>query len=295
MAALLEVTVENPQDQLDAYGSGALIYVNRGTTDDVGASSQVTTIPIVATTVLYEYADPAGTPGTDRYWFRYGKATIVTADDASGWTGPILAGALGSGPLSMETLRNYANITGTTDDKWLPIAMAAINRAVIRGIGLDLGPSPETVRLLDGDSATLRGARLRVVGGIRSFVTVEVSTDGGASWEDITSDVRLGPPAWEKPADDPYDYLEFVDPAAISGSHQWFPPGRGNIRVTVTAFEGLGWGAWPWDIVQDALAAFQRLQLDRDRQGGYPTETSAMRYLTPGLIKAYRDRYFRAV
>jgi hypothetical protein len=296
MAALLDITVPNPQDQLDAYDTGALIYVNRGTTDSVGDSSQVTTIPIVATTVLYQYADPAGTPGTDRYWVRYGKASIVTADDASGWTGPILAGALAGGPLSMEVLKNWAAIDDTADDRWLPVAMEAINRAVISpaGIGLDLGPSPDTVRTFDGDSATNRGDRLRVPGGIRTFTTVEISTDGGVTWEDVTADVRLGPKAWERGSGEPYSYLEFKDANAISGPYTWFPPGRDNIRITGPAFGTFGWDAWAWDIVQDALAAFQRMQDDRRKLGDYPTETAAMRYLTQPLMKIYRDRYFPA-
>ena len=292
MGAIIDITVDSPQDKIDVFGTGALIYINRGTTDDVGASSQVHTIAIDPATVLYQWADPAGTPGTDRYWFRFGKSTIVTADDASGWTGPLLAGALGAGPLTMETLKNWAAITDTVDDKWLPIALNAINRAVIRGVGLDLGPAPDTVRTFDGDSATQRGQRLRIPAGIRAYVTVEISSDGGATWDDVTSAGRLGPKACEMLSGDPYDYLEFKDQAAITGSYTWFPPGRDNIRITVTAFEGFGWSAWPWDLVQDALAAFQRLQLDRQRLGSYPTETSAMRYLTKELLAAYRDRYF---
>lgn len=287
MAALLDILVRDPQDVLDTFGAGAKVYIQRGLTDDVADSSALSSVAVVAGTTAYQYADAAGTPGTDRYFLRYGKASPSVADDYSGWVGPLLAGALAGGPLSLETIKTWGSIADTDDDPWLPIAIGSVNRAIVAGIGVDLGPSPDTVRTYDSAHAVRDGRRLWIPGGIRAFTAVE--TGDGSTWTAITSRVRVGPLAHSRPTGEPGAWIEVVP-----GESERLDVSD-HVRVTGTAFATFGWEAWPLDLVQAGVAAVQRMALERSNQGQYPTETNALRYLDPKLLAHYRQRYFPAV
>lgn len=288
MAALLQITVLDPQDQLDRFGAGAKVYINRGTTDDVDDASSLTSIAIVAGTTFYEHRDDAGTPGTDRYFFRYGTAVPATADDYSDWTGPVLAGSLEGGPLNLEIVKTWGNIDDDDDDPWLPLAYGSCNRAIVSGIGVDLGPSPDTTRTYDADAAVADGRRLRIPGGIRTFTTVEVSNDG-TTWTAVTSQVRVGPSAHSRAPGEPGAYIEAIPGQTLRFDAYLF------VRITGPAFQTFGWEAWPMDVVQAGVAAVQRMSLDRGRRGDYPNETNALRYLDMRVIHAYRSLYFPGV
>jgi hypothetical protein len=292
MAALLRILVSDPANVLQAYGAGAKVYIQRGTTDLVGDSSALSSVVVVAGTTEYEYADSAGTAGTDRYFIRYGTASPAVADDYSGWTGPLLAGALSGEVITLETFKTWANIDDTVDDPWLPLAIGACNRAIIgpSGVGLDLGPSPDTVRTYDACDAVRNGTRLYIPGGIRAFTTVEVSSDG-SSWTAVTSDVRIGPASHERPPGEPAGYIESKPYTTGTATFA----GYAYVRITGTAFATFGWDAWPMDLVQAAVAAVQRMSRHRDAPGEYPNETNALRYLDPKLLMSYRSRYFPAI
>jgi hypothetical protein len=294
MAALLTITVLDPQDILDTFGSDARVYISRGTTDDVDDASPVSSVAVIAGTTQYEYSDPAGTPGTDRYWLRYGTETPSVADDYSAWTGPILAGALAGGPLTLESYKTWAYEGSTpqndvADDGWLTIAIGAVNRAIVggNGVGIDLGPSPDTTRQYDAEEVVRDGRRLWVPGGIRSFLTV--ATGDGTSWEDISAYVRIGPLAHSRPTGEPGAYIEVIPGQSHRLDTSYF------VRVTATAFAGFGWDAWPMDLVQAAVAAVKRMVQDRQMRTEYPTETNALRYLDPRLLAHYRNRHFPAM
>ncbi len=94
MAALLDIFVSSPDDIIDAYGAGAVVRVSRGITDSVDDAAEIGIFAVVAGTTAYEYPDPDGTVGTDRYFIRYSTASPTVDDDYSDWDGPILAGAL---------------------------------------------------------------------------------------------------------------------------------------------------------------------------------------------------------
>lgn len=292
MAALLTITVLDPQDIIDTFGTGARVYISRGTTDDVDDATDLSSVAIEAETTQYEYADADGTPGSDRYWLRYGTASPSVSDDYSDWAGPVLAGALSGGPLTLETLKTWTDIDDTQDDKWLPVAIGSMNRAIVSGIGVDLGPSPDTTRTYDADavvsvrrgSVVIPGRRLWIPGGIRAFTTVEVGD--GTTWTDVTSDVRIGPLSHSRAPGEPGAYIEVKPDATIYLDSSYY------IRITGTAFQTFGWEAWPMDVVQAGVAAIQRVALERDRQGQYPTETNMLRYLDPRVLMAYRALYF---
>lgn len=291
MAALLTVTVDDPQDIIDTYGTGARVYVNRGTTDDVDDSSFLTSVLIVAGTTAYEVSDSAGTPGTDRYFIRFGTATPAVADDYGAWSDAILAGDAGGQVLTLETAKRWANIDDSVDDGWLVLAIGAINRAFIRQVGVDIGPSPDTTRTYDACKAVREGRRLWVPGGLRTFTTVEVSVDA-STWTAVTSDVRIGPLEHERPHGSPGHYIEFKP--YTSGSVSSFA-GYAYVRITGPAFETFGAIAYPADAVQSCVAALQRLSADRSGRGAFPTETDAARYLNPATVAYYRGLYFPLV
>lgn len=292
MAALLRISVADPSNVLQAYGAGAKVYIQRGPTDLVADSSALTSVAVVAGTTEYEYADSAGTPGTDRYFIRYGTASPSVADDYSGWTGPLLAGALSGEVITLETFKTWADIDDTVDDPWLPLAIGACNRAIIgpSGVGLDLGPSPDTTRTYDVEATVRNGTRLCIPGGIRAFTTVEVSTDG-STWTAVTSDVRIGPASHERPPGEPGSYIEFKP---YTSSYSTFA-GYHYIRITGTAFATFGWDAWPMDLVQAAVAATKRMMQDRQGRSEFPNETNALRYIDKALLMSYRARYFPAI
>lgn len=292
MAQRLKLTVPDPQDILDTYGDGALMRLERSsdyTVDDPGSAtwSEIGTKAVVAGTTEYEYIDSTGVAGTHWGRTRFSIASPNSADDYSGYSTPFLYGALPGGPLALETAKLWSSISDTADDGWLALAVDAVNRAGIGVIGVDIGPSPDTTREYDASAVVANGTRLWIPGGIRSFLTV--STGDGTTWTAITSSVRVGPLSHSRTPGEPGAYIEVKPGASASLTASYF------VKVTATAFEGFGWEAWPMDLVQDALAAVQRMSLHRDGQSSYPNETAAMRYLTMPLWKSYAARYFPMV
>lgn len=292
MATRVTLTVDDPQDILDTYGAGALARLERDTTSAMTGATEVTTVAIVAGTTAYEYRDADGTPGDDWYHWRFSTATPGVADDYSGY-GPVFqAGAPGGEVIVLETVKTWQDIDDTEDDKWLPIGVGAMNRAIIRGIGVDIGPSPDTTRTYDACDAVRDGRRLWIPGGIRSFTTVEVSYDG-TTWTDVTASVRIGPSAQARPAGEPGAYVEFK-PYVSDGVASF--SGYVYVRITGTAFATFGWDAYPLDLVQMATSAFQRMYADRDHQNpAFPNETDAARYLNQSTLAYYRRMYFADV
>jgi hypothetical protein len=293
MAQRLKLTVPDPQDIIDTYGAAPLMRIERSsdyTVADPGSAnwSEIGTKVVVAGTVEYEYIDSTGVAGTHWGRTRFSIASPDSADDYSGFSIPFLYGALPGGPLSLETAKLWGSYDGTADDSWLALAVDAVNRAGISLIGVDLGPSPDTTRdtYLASD-VKQDGKRLYIPGGIRSFLTV--STGDGTTWTAITSYVRVGPVSHSRPPGEPGSYIEVRPEASVRLDASYY------IKVTATAFEGFGWDAWPMDLVQDALAAVQRMSLDRARGGNYPSEIAALRYLHAPLWRGYGARYFPMV
>lgn len=300
MATLVRWHIDDPQNVLDTFGAGALSRIEKSddyTPATAGSAtwSALTTVAVVATTTEHEYAHSAGVAGTTWYRIRYSTASPTLSTHYSGY-GPVFqGGAPGGEVITLEVAKTYLGISDTDDDPWLPYAIGAINRAIIRRIGVDIGPSPDTTRYYDGCDAVRDGTRLWIPGGIRAFLTVAVSTDGGTTFTAVTNDVRIGPNAHSRPAGEPGAYIEFKSTAAISGAWSCFPDGTDNVRITATAFEGFGWSAYPDDLVQAGLAALQRLNADRSGRGAFPTETDAARYLNPVTMSHYHDMYFPRV
>lgn len=189
--------------------------------------------------------------------------------------------------ITLASYKTWAGIASddTTDDAWLQTCVDAVAAAVEAEVGADLGSSAATTRTYDGANATDNGRRLRIPGGIRAFTAVEVSNDG-STWTAVTSDVRLGPATWDKPSERPYSYIESKPDKTVCFGAYFY------VHVTGTTNVTFGWAAWPDEVVQDALVAVQRMAREYDGQGGYPTPTSARRYLNAKMLRQYRGLYF---
>jgi hypothetical protein len=288
MAQLLTYTIADPENALNTFGAGALIRVERDTSSSFGSASEITTIAVVAGTTQYEYRDATGVAGTHYGRYRLSSATPDSADDYSGYFPWYAYGASAGGPLTLETAKLWGSYDGTADDGWLALAVDAVNRAGIGLIGVDLSSSPDTSRDTYLASDVVKdGKRLYIPGGIREFSTV--STGDGTTWTAITSYVRVGPPSHSRAPGEPGTWIEVRPEASVRLDDSYY------IKITATAFEGFGWDAWPMDLVQDALAAVQRMSLDRARGGNYPSEIAALRYLHAPLWRGYGGRYFPMV
>jgi hypothetical protein len=286
MAALVRLGVQDPQNIIDTYGTGAVLRLERDTVSTMATVSEVTTIAVVAGTTEYEYKDATGVAGTHWYRSRFSKATPADPTDYSGYGSVFQAGAASGEVITVETAKTWTGITDTADDGWVTIAVGACNRHVVgpRGLGMDLGPSPDTVRPYDASAAVQLGRRLWIRAGIRSFTKVEVSTDN-ATWTDVTTQMRVGPAAHERAPGEPGHYIEVIPGESLDLR------GYRSVRITAPAFTGFGWEAWPMDIVQASLSAIQRLAADRGGRGSFPTETDIGRYFDPRTLKAYRAIY----
>ena len=293
MAVRVSFRVPDPQNVIDTFGAGAFSRLERDTVATMATASEITTIAVVAGTTEHEYRDQTGVDGTHWYRLRYSTASPTLAAHYSGYGAVFQAGSPGGEVITLEQAKNWTSISDTTDDTWLPVAVGAVNRAVISGIGVDIGPSPDTTRYYDGTRARDGGRRLWVPGGIRAFLTVSVSVDAGVTYTAITADVRIGPRSSERPYGEPGSWIEFIHRPL--GSYSTYPHGTDNVKVTATAFVGFGWDAYPMDLVQGASAALQRATKDRRGQGNFPTEADMLRYLNPALLRYYRDMYFTGV
>src|SRR3954465_10621204 len=87
MSIRLRIKVPDPADVLSGYGAGALLRIERATSE-TGSYAEITTLPVVAGTVTYEYWDASGTT-TRWYRTRYsGTDTPTPSTNFSGYSDP---------------------------------------------------------------------------------------------------------------------------------------------------------------------------------------------------------------
>ena len=148
MAALVRVSITDPQNILDTYGTGALYRIERGSSSAMSDASEITAAEVSNDGTEYEYRDQTGVAGTHWYRLRYSKASPSVASDYSGYGAVFQAGALSGEVITLETFKTWADIDDTVDDPWLPLAIGSCNRAIIgpSGVGLDLGPNVHLIK-----------------------------------------------------------------------------------------------------------------------------------------------------
>lgn len=135
-------------------------------------------------------------------------------------------------------LRGDALTFVTTHDDLLTDLIDAVNSYLVGRIGMFLGPTTLTQIDIDGNRGVRSNRRLYFPFGIQTLSTIQVrSVTGGSLTSMPTTDVILGPRAWEPRTDpdQPFTWIEVKD--VITGSFPYFPDGYENVRLTGT----FGW------------------------------------------------------
>jgi len=139
-------------------------------------------------------------------------------------------------------LRGSADTETDADDDILSDFIDTAQSFMLANIGMFLGPTTETVILLDGRDAIADRTRLYVPYGIQTLTSVEVQASTGASWDTVTAADLVSLPRAHEPRVDPNQpttMLMFKD--VVAGNYARFPVGVANVRITGT----LGWSAPP--------------------------------------------------
>jgi len=194
----------------------------------------------------------------------YASSTAATALDGAtvtrierGWT-------------SLVDVKNMTDITDTADDTDLLMAIAAVNAELTQKVGVFLGPSTDSSRILDGRDMV--GGLLWVPGGIRTATAMTIaSATGGTQTTAATADWRLGPASWTLRTGQPYSYIEFLD--VVAGSWSYFPRALRNVTVTGT----FGYAAVPENAA--AIARMVVMRMWADRNAGSLTNPSPNKFL----------------
>ena len=146
-------------------------------------------------------------------------------------------------------LRGSADTETTADDDILTDLIEDVQGELVTRLGMFLGPTTETVILLDGAGAMDDMRRLYVPFGIQTLTTVEVQPSTGGSWEEVTSTDLMSLPRVYEPRIDqnqPTTALAFKD--VVTGSWSAFPYGYENVRITGE----LGWSQPPAKVCEIA-------------------------------------------
>lgn len=279
----LSITVQDPADLLasGAYGTGALIRVERSTSSSFATTTEITTIALVAGTLLYEYWDNGGTAGS---WYRtrYSKATPSVAGDYSAYSSPF---QVTSRLTSLDDVKVRLGIpsSNTASDDLLGAAIDASGSAITSYVGFFVGPSGDTVRIYDGRDATRRGTRLWIRGGILTLTQVRIADyTGGTLNTGSLADFIPGPPAHSRRPDQPALYIDISD--TPDGNYPWFPPGLQNVELTGT----FGYAAVPYDVwdVATSLAVRQFQARQSGQRGAVNVGIDSFQSAYPFLTRA---------
>lgn len=238
---VLKLTAENPEELLTtgAYGAGALIRIERSTTQG-GTYAEVGTVALVSGTTLYTYYDQSA-PAGSWYRTRYSNAANNNRSEYSAEfqaaTEPDIYGLL----YDVKQRLGKAP-TDTADDEELLQHGTQVAGFMDSRMGRHIGPAPETSITLDGAGATKEGRCLLVPRGVRSLSSVTVALSTGDTPQPLTiaGNVLLRPVAAERQPGWPATQLWLSDIAP----YRWWPRGYDNV-VLGGAF---GWERVPAEI-----------------------------------------------
>lgn len=221
-------------DAIAGYGGTAYVYLEKSATENGSYAAAGSALISVASGDAYYVWDATGDATT---WYR---SRIGNGTQYSDYSDPFQATATPTAPVSIDALKRRLGITDAKDDAYLSSVVASVNDWVIERVGMDISPAGSATRTLDGDGTR----EVFVPGGLRSVATVEVSTDMGSTWADVTASVTLLPESWRKPPSEPHHTLRLSE-----ASGDWFPDGEGTVRITSTEW---GYERWPDRVVEVA-------------------------------------------
>jgi hypothetical protein len=280
MANILHLTVENPDELLNAgaYGAGAVIRVQTATTKagayaDVTGTGSTPTIALVAATLTYDGFDPNGTSAS-WYRIRYEDAATTRTSD---WAASFQVAGL-EAYASLATFRNFLRSASVGDDDDDPdsplqsIALVAAARAIDVACGRTFYPAASTVssRYFTFDRPTLPDYPVSTYPGTwyqnavlaiddvfdSTGMLVHFDTSGDATYATATTAYRLGP-VNAAARSLPYTQLVF-NTGTYPPTHLW------GVRVQAL----WGWDVTPPTIVQANLIQAARFLKRRDAAFG---------------------------
>lgn len=227
MANVLDITVDNPDELLNAgaYGASARVRLQTaaaaaGPFTDVAGTGSTPVITIVAATFSYTGYDPAGAEAS---WYRT-RYESLDGTRLSSWTDPFQVGAVTYADLD-DLKEEVKPPTSQSDNHLLDLlvqATGSINELCERDFFRHPFAGTET-RLFSGSGTR----RLRVKAGIISLSTVELATATGQAYATLAgTDWYLEPfeqgPGWPS---------ESVVLSDVSEFSSWYT-GHQTVRLT---------------------------------------------------------------
>lgn len=245
MANPIYVTVENPDELLNAgmYGAGAIIRL-QSSEDNVTFANEATA-PLVAATRFYTLYDVSGTSIT---WYRT-RYENVGGTVLSDWSAAFQVGDETGGLLcSLYNVKQRLTGTATANDDELLLGFIRAQSAeVLTYTRRQFTPTSTTYRFdaligenLSGDCRTLWVDR-----GLRSITTLKVASseqpDTAGTYTTVTTGYTLRPSEMDREYGWPATRLVLLDTAGVTFTH-----GINTVEITGT----FGFAAVPLDVSQ---------------------------------------------
>ena len=253
---LVSACLPDPVSVLDAgaFGAGALIRIESAATI-AGVYAEITTLPIVATQVQYQYWDPAGTATTWYRWRVSDAGNAIDSDYSAPLKGTNPAGAVF--PTSYASLDRLLTLFETVPTQPRKLSRlgdllgTATSQVIEACRGIDYFNHPGTW-IIDGNGTDVIHDHL----GIVSLSLLELSEDGGQTWRAVASTdyVLRGTPAYHQrpiPVGEPFFHVVFTG----YGSARSVPSGMAAARLTGVR----GWPAIPEVLIESSAQRARQL------------------------------------
>ena len=247
----IQIPVDDPEALLVEFGAGALIRVEKSSAGGGVGFAEIGTVPLVASTTIYNYDHSAGITG-DWYRARYSNAGNTLQSDY----GAEIQGGVDAAYASLAAVKQRMGIKFLPDGVTLDIAddevlldlIAEVTQWINTYTGRTFLPDPPTgtkIYLFDGFEADENGRLLTIPTGIRSITLLELAYYSGGAFSTIPStDYFLRPHAQDRDPGWPASELWMTDIPSSGNPQPMFTRGLDNIRITGT----FGWAAIPKDI-----------------------------------------------
>ena len=287
----LSLGVPNPDDLLAALGAGALLRIERATTQ-LGTYAEIGTVAIVSETYSYSYLDTSAPAGA---WYQT-RYSAAGGSNPTAYSTPWQGDAASTTISSLQDVRRRMGIVHT-DHKRDDLIQAFCQMATteIHGYtGRRFLPYHATLTY-NASSVLNNGRWLPVTFGVRAVTSLSVRyVTGGVLTLVDPKYYRLQPGDMDLPYGWPYTQIEMVD----------ISPYRFNMAAydCVVMEADLGWSAAPANIHEASTNAIVRaLRAQQNGQADTVGNTQTgqsiiLRQFSPAerdMLDWYRDRIYR--
>lgn len=241
------VDVDDVNDVIAGFGAGALIRIERSTSEDFQTFGEIHTIPLVEDVTHYEWWDPSG---TNDHWYRtrFSKASPVIGTDYSAYSEVVRGGGEDAYASVDDLLQMLPPSKGIRDENLLSDLLVRASAIIDIRCGRDFYRHPSVdgweVRTFDVQGHT---SFIDVAEGIVELESVEYATVNGGTFNIYSDADWTLYPRYRSPAQ-PYFRVKITGVGAT-----WFYPGYSVVRLTgVFGFER------PPEIIRGATLAIAR-------------------------------------